>query len=276
MNSSQNLTIRQNVPFAWVGDKTLRFGIDKPILHIENPTAAQQCMLLELRAGIPRSSLNARGEAHGLSPAETQLFIEKLQPVLTTYSEALGNSSENVICVHAKEPVVSHLATALQHSRRVVTRGLPATLHPQLLAITVEHYVGDPNVQHRLYAAGIPFLPIRFSDQSIVIGPIVADSGPCHVCIRLWTEQNDQEWRNCALQLINTPAPTQTPSLISLASAFALQKLQRWEAGDETILQEQQNIAVSPQGVVTGVHLRTLTHHADCACARLTPLPAAA
>lgn len=272
MTSQPHLKVHHNIPRVWANERTLRFGIDQAVLRLENPTAAQQRLLIELTHGIPLNTVNARASTHGLTLKETQKFLDELQPVLVTHSEPLKSTQDTLIAVLAEDQVSTHIVTSIQLSGRTTLLGLPSAPPPQHLVVVVENYLGDPRTQQSLYTSGTPFLPIRFSDQSILVGPIISELGPCHACVRLWAEQVDPEWRNCALQLIGSRTPTQIPSLVSLAVAFALQCLENWEAGHASALQKQHHITVSHQALVTGVRSRTLTRHALCGCASLSHL----
>lgn len=276
MTSQPHLKVRHNIPCVWADEQTLRFGIDQAVLRLENPTAPQQRLLIELTQGIPLNTVNARASAYGLTLEETQKFLDELQPVLVTRSEPRKNIKRTLISLLAEERISRQIIPSFQLSGRTTLQGLPSAPPSEHLVVVVENYLGDPCTQQNLYTSGTPFLPIRFSDQSILVGPIISEHGPCHACVRLWAEQVDPEWRNCALQLIGKHTPTQTPSLVSLAVAFALQCLENWEAGHASALQKQHHIDVSHQAVVTGVHSRTLARHDLCGCASLSQLASVA
>lgn len=221
--------LRNDALLVWSDERTLQLGVDAPILTIQHPSPTKQRMLTALVKGATTIDL-----AHIASPEQPDIpaaisLIERLKPALESNTRSPDTPGGVLILdsLNAHASLASHFSL-LGVSVSVGSPGFPrATKHN---VVSVERFFHDTYAQQYWLSNGTPLLPVRYSDRSVHIGPMLSEEGPCGNCLNSHLADEHPNWRRVASQLIGRFAPTETPALAGIITALALRTLREYHA----------------------------------------------
>lgn len=143
----------------------------------------------------------------------------------------------------------------------------PEGTAPPELGIHIIRYL-EPltRVQHWL-SGGVPHLIIRFTDDEVRVGPLVAERGaPCHSCEALHLVDANPALPVLAARAYGRLPLSETDEVGIVAGAAAAVFVQHWRSGSQHVHTQQLAIPVS-DGIVSGLPtLHEVAPHPDCAC----------
>lgn len=213
------LMIPSHLAIAWENLDTLRIGFDESRLRLHNPTPSVQRFVERLREGIRRDKLTLVAGHCGLQSHEIDGVLEQLDAVLHMSDHHPG------LCAEA-----STVIGVLEEAHRSPS-GLLAMMsdlgHPIAhnvshadVVLVVERFRRPAEHAHELLQSDIPHLVVRFSDQSVSIGPLVTGQhSPCLACIELTEQQNHPEMAILAAQMVMRTPATEHPKALSFVAA---------------------------------------------------------
>lgn len=268
-------------PLCWEDPITLRAGFDRPHARVHDPSPAVQRLIAELTAGVHLNRLDEVAARAGVSPAEHAKLLSDLANILRTHETVPGSyvsEAEVISSANARLRVrlldggrtVRAIRTALVESDVCALNTLPEETSPSDLVVRVERFVEPVDASARWLAEGIPHLLVRFTDESVSVGPIIAATGaPCLSCIAQHSVFADPSIPALAAQLIGYPAAAETAASTELAAATALAMIRLWRHGDVTMHDTRFRFIVRG-GLIAGVpRIENVPPLPECACAAL-------
>ena len=218
---SRLLHLDPSLPVVWRSPEGLQIGVDPPIALIDSIDQRYLPVLAALHRGISEEGYDAIASHEGLTPEETDLFLDELSGALTPRTQdALPR-----ISIPGSTPPVASFARVL---RDVGFR----EEDPPDEARLVSAFVMSASAYRPWIATDIPHTPVIMSDQSITIGPRVTPGvGPCLHCV--WENHAAREPALVALatQLSTLSAVTDTPSWPAVAAWHTRDLLRAGETG---------------------------------------------
>ena len=218
---SRLLHLDSSLPVVWRTPEGLQIGVDPPIALIDSIDQRYLPVLAALHRGISEEGYDAIASHEGLSPEETDLFLEELSGALTP---------------RAPEPLprlsITGSTRHLASFARVLHDLGYQDADPPDEALLVSSFVMPASAYRPWLATDVPHTPVILSDQSITVGPRVTPGvGPCLQCV--WENNANREPALVALatQLSTLGAATDTPPLHAVAAWHTQDLLRAREPG---------------------------------------------
>lgn len=268
---TEHLLLNPDFPLCWEEPETLRFGFDRVVARLREPSPGIQHLLARLRDGVSRSDLSLLAVQYDISAEQLEQLLEKLAPVILTKQRTTQESRPPA--VPADSLVVLGPESTAEHFRArgslLGFRAPQPNVTPDF-AILVEHFWGATARSHALLREQVPHLCIRFTDRAFFIGPILLVAGPlCHNCIELQALAVDPQLRLVAAQLAATQPAALTKASINYATLLAFTAIQRWQHGSNELLSQRLRVPVRNGLPSLRPKLERLTAHEQCACVEL-------
>lgn len=259
------LTIDRGLPIAWENLETMRIGFESAIVKLHDPSPAAQRFIELLRKGVQLEHLRFSQQHSGVTENDMQTLMQVLAPVLREVDggdilELAPTPSVSVNEEHAKDPTYIYQLFA-QHGFE-----LAHNLSHADFVVHVERFLRP--AQHSLiyHEKGIQHIPIRFTDRSIYIGPLVTPGDPlCLFCLELQQLQRTPELAIIAAQLCQKTPATENDATMQFA-VHMVASLMRHSPQPSTH-KNQLRFSVN-NGVVNpyGESIR-VKPHPECSCA---------
>lgn len=246
---------------VWSTPTTLRFGIDRERVTLDEPAARTERLIAALRNGMPVDRFDGVAQALGVNRTERSALIEQLEPVLTRKSIRAAASPLSIVVQGAPDlsaPLARVLAAAghLDHSE-----------HTPDLAVLIEHFAVPLSRSRAWLTGGIPHLPVVFSETEIRIGPLVRTGGnPCLFCVERTRADRDPAWPAIASQCLGRTSALAATALALHAAATVTQLATRLQCGDASI--HSALLTLRPDPVLgVAVTVEQVSSHSACDCA---------
>jgi len=269
-----DLHLDPSFPMCWEDPRTLRFGFDRAEARITDPPPAMQRVLARLRTGVRTPHLPQFLRSIGADEETWKNVTHTLAGVLrhraSTQRRTAAIKPALRIGVIGAPEASAGVEIALRQAGHAARRFDPH-LSGWDLVIVIERFLELPVIPGAREATGIPQLLIRFSDQSVRVGPIVEALGaPCLTCIALHDVDDEPALPALAAQLLGSRPASETEAIVRASSALALSLIEHWNFGREepsgphrkrwrlTVREGLADIAPVPE---------TVTAHPDCGCA---------
>ena len=258
------LKVREGVPLVWRSPSSLQFGVDEPLVVLDEVDAGTERMIAALVSGISSTGFDMMARSAGVSAEAASDLLTRLEPVLAP--EAADASARRArVAVSGDGPLADELRRVLRAEG--VLAGSPADPDQSTpdLAVIVAGWVIPPEDHGSWLRRDIPHLPVVVGDGGVTIGPLVEPGdGPCLYCVQLARTDDDPAWPAIATQLWTRPAPELSGVAVVEAAGFVARKvLERLSgargAGDAV----SRRLATSTGEVSSRVWMR----HAMCRCA---------
>lgn len=206
------LKLAERFPLVWRTPTSVQFGVDAPVVVVEDVTAGVERMLSALRSGISPSGWDMLAREAGVSGADARALLQRLEPVMR--DEAPVTSA--AVSVSGSGPLAIAVADLLRDE------GLLTDANDPALAVLVADWVLGPEEASTWLRRDVPHLPVVAADRSVTIGPIVEPGrSPCVYCVQLARADADPAWPAVATQLWGRPAPVMSRLALTAAAAFA-------------------------------------------------------
>lgn len=264
------LQFRPELPLCWEDPHTIRLGFDRAIARLERPSAGAQRLLSALRVGIRPADLTTTAFALGVSAADLDDILDALAPALVEVQGGRGNPPADrplLLEVEHRGPPPRDLLTMLTASGCELIDHSERETRAADLIVVVERYLEPLGSAVRRHRAEAPRLLIRFTDRSLIIGPLAATAGrPCLDCVSLSEVDRDPGLPALAAQLIDAVPATETRSASEAAAVIALALARRWRTGESDVHCSRIRIPVR-SGALAGLPvLEAVTEHPACSC----------
>lgn len=261
--------LNPELPLVWRTPTSLQIGIDHPRAELPQIYPAEERFITALRAGFGDVSLTAIASACGLTSQECRGLLAALSPALIPTEQKQSWR----IALDGSGPFLDSLGLLLIRTGHRVVRASASVAGKSDLAIVVGDYALQPHRPSAWLSRDVLHVPVVFSDESVRIGPMLgtkptaensAEAFPCEQCIELAHRDLDECWVAMASQLAGTPAPSQTPLLITEVVAL----LTRWVNSPESH-PITSNTAIRIDAASGVTEILTFALHPDCACQAL-------
>jgi len=252
------LKVREGVPLVWRSPSSLQFGVDEPLVVLDEVDAGTERMVAALVGGISSTGFDMMARGAGVSTDAAAELLSQLEPVLAP--EAADASARRArVAVSGDGPLADELRRVLR-DEGVLAESDQST--PDL-AVIVAGWVISPEDHGTWLRRDIPHLPVVVGDGGVTVGPLVEPGdGPCLYCVQLARTDDDPAWPAIATQLWTRPTPELSGVAVVEAAGFVartvLERLRRG-VGDAV----SRRLASSTGEVSSRVWMR----HAMCRCA---------
>lgn len=258
------------VPLVWRTPQCIQFGIDTPIVTIDDIAPVTERMISALVTGVSVSGLEMIARSATGAPSESRALIARLSPVLEQRIIPDGGNVTVWGTGRAAVLLTQHLTTA---GITIVPDG-PRTA----LTVIVADFVIDPELHGRWLRRDIPHLPIVFGDEKVRVGPLVdPGNGPCLYCLERHRTDSDPAWPAIASQLWGRRSP------IHESTAGTLVEQEVAASAARLVLERlRPRRRDHPRALLTSIEIeavsgmrssRRVTVHPDCLCRSLTGEP---
>jgi len=252
------LKVRNGVPLVWRSPSSLQFGVDEPLVVLDEVDEGSERLIGALVGGISATGFEMMARSAGMPSDAASELLARLERVLASETADAAAPGARV-AVSGDGPLTDELRRALRAHGVLAD---PDASAPDL-AVIVAGWVISPEDHGSWLRRDIPHLPVVIGDGGVTVGPLVEPgSGPCLYCVQLTRTDDDPAWPAIATQLWNRPAPELSGVAVVEAAGFVarrvLERLSRGPGG-----------AVSWRlAASTGeVSLRGWMPHAMCRCA---------
>jgi len=252
------LKVREGVPLVWRSPSSLQFGVDEPLVVLDEVDAGTERMVAALVSGISSTGFDMMARGAGVSTDAAAELLTQLEPVLAPEA-ADASARRSRVAVSGDGPLADELRRVLR-DERVLAESDQST--PDL-AVIVAGWVISPEDHGTWLRRDIPHLPVVVGDGGVTVGPLVEPGdGPCLYCVQLARTDDDPAWPAIATQLWTRPTPELSGVAVVEAAGFVartvLERLSRG-VGDAV----SRRLATSTGEVSSRVWMR----HAMCRCA---------
>jgi len=248
------LKVRAGVPLVWRSPSSLQFGVDAPLVVLDEVGAGIERVISALVGGVSTTGFDMMARGAGVSVDAADELLQRLAPVLETEAAP----AELRVAVEGDGPLADEVRRVLGAEGVLAA---PDESAPSL-AVIVAGWVISPEDHGSWLRRDIPHLPVVIGDGGVTVGPLVEPgSGPCLYCVQLTRTDDDPAWPAIATQLWNRPAPAMTRLAVAEAAAFTARRALEWSAGAPG---DGISWRVAADG---GVSSRAWTRHASCRCA---------
>ncbi|CAG7601355.1 hypothetical protein ACFPZL_03630 [Leucobacter soli] len=282
--------IDPDLPLCWEDERTLRLGFERAEVRIDRPSATVQRLLGALQTGIRSDRLEETLCRLGATPMDWLDLVGRLETALRHLPvggpRALSTSPPARLDVLTTGP--QHLAT---HFREACVRAgfgsahdsnpsatldpAPGSLAPTYqrfrrpgLVIAIERYLAPSFGTDPPPPKGPPRLLVRFTDRSILVGPLISDpADPCAACIQLGDTDADPALPVLAAQLLGEIPASETTACAETAAAQAVALVRRWRAGHESLGRVRYRIPVQDGLPLHRIEAEPVEPHRECGCA---------
>lgn len=259
------LKLDPRYPLVWRSPTSLQFGVDSPIVVLDDVSANRERMISALVVGVSRSGLDMLATRSDSGTGDTDALLRELAPAL----ERPETPTQPTVTIAGTGVAVDRTAEALASSgvtTRLVGNDPALAVLACDLAVVFAHFVIDPQFHGIWLRRDLTHLPVVFGDTGARIGPIVEPGiGPCLYCLERQHTDADPAWPAIASQLwgrrSRIDAGLVATEVAAIAARLVLARLRRG----------MQEAAASVRlDAATGTIESTLwNRHPDCACAAL-------
>jgi bacteriocin biosynthesis cyclodehydratase domain-containing protein len=254
------LQLNPHIPLVWRSPSSLQFGVESPLVQLDDVTGAQEQLIAALTSGATRPGLELIAQTTQADDNELDDLLESLAPVL-------GKPSlppTGTVAVIGVTTTAARLRTAL------VAAGLelvPPDTRADL-GLLVCHYVVEPQLFGYWLSRDIPHLPIVLTDTGVHVGPLIEPGvTPCLYCLERHRTDADPARPAIASQLWGRTSPVETPltvsEVVALATRLAVRRLSTKAAAESVAMSLFVNAATGEAAT------REWVRHPECGCAAL-------
>lgn len=220
-------------PRVWRTPHALQFGVERPVLVLEDVGLAEERMLAALASGAGRSTLRRIARTAGAGDDAVDALLGRIGPVLLREQRSAPTS---LVVLDGAGRTAARIVSLLGEAGLDVRAGLAdddAALDAAGVAVIVAAYAVAPARHRRWLRRDIPHLPVVFGDAGVTVGPFVTPgAGPCLRCGDLARRDADPAWPVLAAQLHLRPIPGETELVRDAVASAATTAVLARLAGD--------------------------------------------
>ncbi|CAN5341420.1 hypothetical protein BH09ACT4_BH09ACT4_01040 [soil metagenome] len=212
------LRLDPGTPMIWRTPTSVQFGVDAPVVVIDEVGAGAERLLAALRSGISPSGWDMLARDSGVPVEAARELLDLLQPVMQTNPAATSGR----VLVTGDGPLAFALAAVLRDERLLA----PADEPDPELAVLVTDWVLGPHDAATWLRRDVPHLPLVAADRFVTVGPCGEPGrGPCVYCVQLTRTDADSAWPAVASQLWGRAGPRQSQLTVLSAVCFAARRI---------------------------------------------------
>jgi bacteriocin biosynthesis cyclodehydratase domain-containing protein len=232
------LKLADGVPLVWRTPSSVQLGVARPLVVLDDVTAAHERLLAALAKGVSESGFAMMARDAGADP---RALLGRVAPALAPPGR--GPSAPRIAVLGAG-PLAEELARQVGHAA-----------DPELVVL-VAAWVVAPADHGAWLRRDVRHLPVVVG-ENIDVGPLVVPGETaCLHCLDLARRDDDAAWPAIAAQLHGRPAPALSRTAIAEAAAFAARHLEA-EPGTSWRIDPADG----------GVSARVWARHPECSCA---------
>ncbi|WP_374007085.1 hypothetical protein [Leifsonia sp. LS-T14] len=212
------------IPRVWRTPHSIQFGIDEPVLVLDEVSSADERMLVALAAGVTTDGLQLVADRAGSPETAASAAAELLRRVTPVLAPERRDPlpPPALVVLDGCGPTAAALDAILHDAGMEVRSGLSWTdeaVDRADAAVIVASYAVEPQRHARWLRRDVPHLPIVFGDTGVTVGPYVRPGrGPCLRCLDLHRTDDDPAWPAMATQLHTRTPPGET-AVVAAATA---------------------------------------------------------
>jgi bacteriocin biosynthesis cyclodehydratase domain-containing protein len=265
------LRIDPRVPRVWRSPTAVQFGVDRPIVVLENVSNGDERMLAALCGGVPRSALSLIADAAGCAESRIDELLAALTPVLQAGAgtePAQRPAARPRVVIDGDGPFAASVGSLLAaeglQPHHMADWGEDSHVD---LAVIVSDYVIAPERYGAWLRRDVPHLSVIAGDTTVRVGPLVEPGvGPCLYCLDLERVDQDSSWPAMAAQLLVRRSPVDSALVVAeVAAVTARAVLTRLRSGHCELLSSSMVIDTETGAVSVRGH----RPHARCGCRAL-------
>jgi hypothetical protein len=220
-----------HLPLVWTSATSIQVGIDPPRARVHDIPDNAAPLLHALAEGTPASGLAMLARVHRVSQEWVNHLVEALRPALTAPTPAQPIRLE----AWSTSRAIGGLSALARQSG--VDMVVPEVITDNHLpagdtVVLVSDYLVHPRWADHLARENIPHLSVVFSDQTILVGPLVTPGEtPCLVCVESHRRDDMVGWLEVSSQLWGKQSPLHTPPNLAMAWGLLLLLLSPGGAG---------------------------------------------
>ena len=245
------------VPSVWESARRIRFGIDTAVLTLRFTDRSEAVLTQMIRTGVSAAALHAAAAKLDASELLVASLLQRLTPVLTP-----PGREPLVFSMYDDFHTGPRIAAALTRKGCIWRQRTREPHTTTTVAVTIERFGYNPARNAMLCSRGHPVLPVRFTDRTVSIGPILDETTLCTHCMYLDDVDSQAPWIRWADQLIGVPIPAESILPAGVLAAFVSEVLgadPESNTGTERIV-----VTYSLSGKIEQVHRETLQQHPSC------------
>jgi hypothetical protein len=256
------LKVGAGVPLVWRSPSSLQFGVDVPLVVLDDVDEGTDRLVAALVSGISSTGFDMMARSVGMPAESAAELLARLAPVLE--GEAVGEAVAEPatmprVAVSGDGPLADEVRRMLDAEGVLAESDLSA---PDL-AVVVAGWVISPEDHGSWLRRDIPHLPVVIGDGGVTVGPLVEPgNGPCLYCVQLTRTDDDPAWPAIATQLWNRPTPAMSRVAGAEAAAFIARRV-RTRLTDGPGRSLSWRLAAAAADATP----RAWTRHAMCRCA---------
>lgn len=217
-------------PLVWRSPFSVQFGIDPPVVRLDDVSDSEERMLAALAVGVGLPGLAVLCDQR-LDVRDH--LLQRLKPVLLSGEP---EPSVPLIAVSGSGSLAATITTVLAGSgARVVAADTPSELEHLTpdIAVVVGQFVLPPATHAIWLRRDVPHVPVVASETAVTIGPVIEPGdGPCLLCLELHRRDEDSAWPAVATQLLGRRTGVDSALVAAEAAAvLARMLLGRLESG---------------------------------------------
>ena len=253
------LKVGAGVPLVWRSPSSLQFGVDVPLVVLDDVDEGTDRLVAALVSGISSTGFDMMARSVGVAAETAHELLTRLEPVLERAASAETAAVPARVAVSGDGPLADEVRRMLDAEGVLAESDLSA---PDL-AVVVAGWVISPEDHGSWLRRDIPHLPVVIGDAGVTVGPLVEPgSGPCLYCVQLTRTDDDPAWPAIATQLWSRPTPELSRPAIAETAAFIARRVrERLTDG------AGQSLSWRVAAAAADVTPRSWMRHATCRCA---------
>lgn len=258
---------------VWRSPSTLQFGVDTPILTLDDVSNAEERMLVALDAGVTMPGLQMVARRARADPGAVARLLERIAPVLApVHAPAAGSAPHDdhrtrpMVVLDGSGQTAARLVEVLGGTGMEVRSGLTwadPVVDVAAASVIVGAFAIEPERHRRWLSRDVPHLAVVFGDDGVRVGPLVRPgAGPCVGCVDRWLADADPAWPAMASQLHTRDPRRETPLVAASTASVAAYAVLDLLSGGNALTGSSVTIAYA-----TGERTaQTWEPHPECGC----------
>ncbi|HUH52558.1 MAG TPA: hypothetical protein VLZ31_00725 [Microbacteriaceae bacterium] len=224
MQADVFLKIRKETPLVTNDNNEIQFGIDEAVLKLFKPTPKEQHLLMMLQKGTTYGALVETAKNLTFNAEAISNYLSKLQPILeiTRHKKV---SVKPVLTILGSEPATTFLAKHFVENRWRVFIGEGKSFSHSQIIIAADRYAPDIKKHRKFLFADHKVIPIVFSDQSVLVGPVITSDTQYDIFESRCLDDKNDKFAFWVSQVCHQSAATETTSIMTIVCGLIREQL---------------------------------------------------
>ena len=260
--ASRYYEIPAQLPVVWTGPASIQVGISPPLARLTDIPNDATPLIHALTNGISESGLTMLAAQRGVSPGWVATLLEALRPVFNRDTPVSELPQWRVWSATSAGHDIARVGRALGLDL-VAANPSSDELTGPAATVLVADYVHHPHWVNELTRWSHPHLPVVFSDQEVLVGPVITPGvTPCLMCLESHRRETTPFWLEMGSQLWGRESPLHTPAIHGVVGSLILGFLTGSLGWEEASL-SREAVFRPPEQTTTW---RDISFHPSCAC----------